>query len=110
MSQRIVDLDFGEQVCEVHEALQACLPDVELEFEQVMLLAVGLSRHESIDLTSCTKCGIAVLADQFSIRRRTCSSCHRPPAPAIGTSDAPGMLTTGVAAQGELDRKRPNTD
>lgn len=110
MSQRIVDLDFGEQVCEVHEALQACFPDVELEFEQVMLLAVGLSRHESIDLTNCTKCGIAVLADQFSIRRRTCSSCHRPPAPAIGMSDAPGILTTGVAAQGELDRKRPNTD
>jgi hypothetical protein len=102
MSRRIVDLDFGEHVCEVHEALQACFPDVELEFEQVMLLAVGLSRHESIDLTSCAKCGIAVLADQFSIRRRTCFSCHRPPAPAIGTSDAPGRLTTD-AAQDQLD-------
>ena len=85
MSQRNVDLDFGEQICEVHEALRACFPDVELEFEQVMLLAIGLSRHESIDLTTCVRCGIAVLADQLSVRRRTCGSCHRPTAPAIGT-------------------------
>lgn len=89
-SHRSVDLDFGEQICEVHEALQACFPDVELEFEQVMLLAIGLSRQEAIDLTTCVKCGIAVLSDQLSLRRRTCASCHRPTAPAIGkVADAP---------------------
>ena len=94
MSHRIVDLDFGEHICEVHEALQACFPDVELEFEQVMLLAIGLSRHESIDLTTCVRCGIAVLADQLSLRRRTCASCHRPTVPAMGmVVDAPGQPT-----------------
>ena len=82
LSNRTLDLAFGEQLCEVHEALKACFPDVELEFEQVMLLAIGLSSHESIDLTTCTKCGIALLADQLSLRRRTCASCHRPAAPA----------------------------
>jgi hypothetical protein len=84
----VLDLDFGERICEVHEALQACFPDVALEFEQVMLLAIGLSRHESIALTSCVRCGIAVLADQLSLRRRTCGSCHRPTAPAIATTPA----------------------
>jgi hypothetical protein len=62
-----------------------------------MLLAVGLARHESIDLTSCVKCGIAVLADQLSLRRRTCASCHRPTAPAVGIAfEAPGPPTSGV--------------
>jgi hypothetical protein len=51
----------------------------------VMLLAIGLSMHESIALTTCVRCGIAMLADQLSLRRRTCGSCHRPAAPAIGT-------------------------
>lgn len=111
ISRRITDLDFGEQICEVHEALQACFPDVELEFEQVMLLAIGLSRHESIALTTCVKCGIAVLADQLSVRRRTCASCHRPAAPAVGTGvDAPGQPTTDGAPHGDLDRKRPAAD
>ena len=110
LSHRILDLDFGEQICEVHEALQACFPDVQLEFEQVMLLAIGLSRHESIDLTSCVRCGLAVLADQLSVRRRTCATCHRPAAPAIGTVDAPGELIADGAPHGELDRKRPAAD
>lgn len=111
ISRRIADLDFGEQICEVHEALQACFPDVELEFEQVMLLAIGLSQHESIDLTTCVRCGIAVLADQLSIRRRTCASCHRPPAPAIGTIVVPSEpLISDRASHGELNRKRPGAD
>jgi hypothetical protein len=107
-SQRVVDLDFGEQICEVHEALQACFPDVELEFEQVMLLAIGLSRHESIALTTCVKCGIAVLADQLSLRRRTCASCHRPTAPAIGKPiDATRQLTSSNPPHNQPGRKPP---
>ena len=111
MSRRIADLDFGEQICEVHEALQACFPDADLEFEQVMLLAIGLSRHESIDLTNCVKCGIAVLADQFSFRRRTCTTCHRPTAPAMGTTvETPEQSIADGALHSHLDRKRPAAD
>lgn len=110
MSRKIVDLDFGEQICEVHEALQACFPEVELEFERVMLLAIGLSQHESIALTTCVRCGIAVLADQLSLRRRTCSACHRPTAPAIGTTvDEPGELSSGPPHD-QLDRTHPTAD
>jgi hypothetical protein len=111
MSRQILDLDFGERVCEVHEALHACFPDVELEFEQVMLLAIGLSRHESIDLTCCVRCGIAFLANQLSIRRRTCVSCHRPGSPAIGaTVDALARPITRGAAVGQPNREGPATD
>lgn len=108
---RIVDLDFGEQICEVHEALQACFPDAALEFEQVMLLAIGLSRHESIDLTTCVRCGIALLADQLSLRRRTCASCHRPPAPAVGTTmDASEPMVADDASHDQLNIRRPSID
>ena len=108
MSQRNVDLDFGEQICEVHEALKACFPDIELEFEQVMLLAIGLSRHESISLTTCVRCGIAVLSDQLSLRRRTCASCHRPTAPAIGMiGDEIDQPATAGPLLGHPHRKDP---
>jgi hypothetical protein len=110
MSHRNLDLDLGEQICEVHEALQACFPDVDLEFERVMLLAIGLSRHESIDLTTCVRCGIAVLADQHSLRRRTCSACYRPTALAIGTTvDAPGELSA-TSPHDQLQRTHPMAD
>lgn len=111
MSRRILDLDFGEQICEVHEALQACFPDAELEFEQVMLLAIGLSRHESIDLTTCVRCGIALLADQLSLRRRTCASCHRPTARAAGsTIDSPESMGAENASHDQPERERPVVD
>ena len=111
ISRGIANLDFGEQLCEVHEALQACFPNVELEFEQVMLLAIGLSRHESIDLTTCVKCGIAVLADQLALRRRTCGSCHRPAEPALGTPvDAAVQLAMNDQPPGQQDRKHPAPD
>jgi hypothetical protein len=106
ISSRGLDLDFGEQLCEVHEALQACFPDVELEFEQVMLLAIGLSRHEFIDLTTCVRCGIAVLADQLSLRRRTCASCHRPTAPACTTAGASEKQFATSEQFGEPDCER----
>jgi hypothetical protein len=110
MSRKIADLEFGEQICEVHEALQACFPEIDLEFEQVMLLAIGLSRQESIALTTCVRCGIAVLADQLSLRRRTCSACHRPTAPATGTPvDAAGDLSIGQSSN-QPDQQHPATD
>jgi hypothetical protein len=110
ITRRSVDLDFGEQVCEVHEALQACFPEVALEFEQVMLLAIGLSQHGPIHLTSCVRCGIAVLAEQIALRRRTCAACHRPTSPAIGpiagTAEA---KTTALESHDQADGDRPGT-
>jgi hypothetical protein len=74
----------------------------------VMLLAIGLSLHESIALTTCVRCGIAMLADQLSLRRRTCGSCHRPAEPAVG-ADAKFSEQQFVDAEmhGELNRSRP---
>jgi hypothetical protein len=111
ISKRALDLDFGEQLCEVHEALQACFPDADLEFEHVMLLAIGLSKHELIDLTSCVRCGIAFLSDQLSLRRRTCTTCHRPTEPAISvTAETSSLRFMDGDSHGEPDREHHAAD
>jgi hypothetical protein len=71
------DLDSGERLCEVYEAFHACFPDAHLEFEQLLLLAVGLTRREVIELTTCANCQCAILVDLLGRCRRTCSICQR---------------------------------
>jgi hypothetical protein len=70
-------LATGEQICYVFEALQACFPHVELEFEHMVLLATGLARGEAIRLGHCTQCGTAILVDNFASRQTACRHCSR---------------------------------
>jgi hypothetical protein len=71
------DLDSGERLCEVYEAFHACFPDAHLEFEQLLLLAVGLTRGDVVELTTCANCQCAILIDILGRRRRMCSICQR---------------------------------
>lgn len=70
-------LEQGERLCYVFEALQACFPHLELEFEHMMLLASGLSRGEALRLGSCAQCGSALLVDNFAARMPSCKHCSR---------------------------------
>ena len=70
-------LEQGERLCYVFEALQACFPDLELEFEHMMLLVTGLSRGEALRLSSCAQCGSALLVDNFAARIPACKHCSR---------------------------------
>jgi hypothetical protein len=65
-------LELGEQLCYAYEALQACLPQVEIEFEYLVLLATGMSGSEVLQLTSCAHCGIAILVDQLASPQNSC--------------------------------------
>ena len=71
------DLDSGERLCEVYEAFHACFPGAHLEFEQLLLLAVGLTRGDVVELTTCANCQCAILVDLLGRRRRMCSVCQR---------------------------------
>jgi hypothetical protein len=70
-------LESGEQLCYVYEALQACFPHVELEFEHMALLAIGLSRGEALSLGHCGQCGSAHLVDNFAVQQPACRHCCR---------------------------------
>jgi hypothetical protein len=65
-SQGSTALERGEQLCYAYEALQACFPHVEIEFEHLLLLATGLSGGKELQLTHCTQCGAAILVDNLA--------------------------------------------
>jgi hypothetical protein len=77
LPQGTTKLAAGEQLCYVYEALHACFPRVELEFEHMVLLASGLSRGEVLQLGQCGQCGSAVLIDNFAVRQPACRHCCR---------------------------------
>jgi hypothetical protein len=94
------DLDSGERLCEVYEAFHACFPDAHLEFEQLLLLAVGLTRREVVELTNCANCQCAILVDLLGRRRRMCSICQR-------LAKAARLSTAGCGTRSENQREPP---
>ncbi len=68
-------LESGERLCEAFEVHRACFPDSDLEFEELLLLAIALAEGTLIELGSCGSCGAAMLIDRFAARPRYCSYC-----------------------------------
>ena len=98
VSRDFADLDSGERLCEVYEAFHACFPDAHLEFEQLLLLAVGLTRRDVVELTTCANCQCAILVDLLGRRRRMCSVCQR-------LSKAASVSTAGNDAPSDNQRE-----
>jgi len=71
------DLESGERLCEVYEAFHACFPGSALEFDQLMLLAMGLSKKQVVGIGNCANCNCTILADLLSKYQRTCPLCQR---------------------------------
>ena len=71
---RIPSLELGERLCYAYEALQACYPKTELEFEQLLLLVTGLAEGSCLRLGQCGRCGAAILIDILSVRDFVCVS------------------------------------
>jgi hypothetical protein len=69
-------LELGERLCDAFEAYRACFPASNLEYEQVLLLVVGLAEGEAIGLGGCGQCGGTILIDRLAARRRMCSYCQ----------------------------------
>jgi hypothetical protein len=67
---------LGERLCEAFEAYRACFPATALEYEQVLLLVVGLAEGDAIRMGRCGTCGGTILIDLLAARRRTCSYCQ----------------------------------
>jgi hypothetical protein len=71
------DLESGERLCEVYEAFHACFPGSGLDFDQLMLLAMGLSKKQVVGIGTCASCNCAILIDLLSKFQRTCPVCQR---------------------------------
>lgn len=70
----IQSLEMGERLCYAYEALQACYPKTDMEFEQLLLLVTGLADGDCLRLSQCSRCGAAILVDTLSVRDSVCVS------------------------------------
>ena len=70
-------LDEGERLCEAFEICKEWHPDGNLEFDQAVLLARGVTRNEEIELARCSTCGCALLIDRLAVLQDKCDRCRR---------------------------------
>ena len=67
-----LSLEMGEKLCFAFEALQACYPQTDLEFEHLLLLVTGLAEGSCLRLGECRGCGASILVDTLSVRDSVC--------------------------------------
>jgi hypothetical protein len=72
-------LENGELLCEAYEVFLVWAAESDLEFDQAVLLARGVTKSEAIELTHCPKCEGVVLVDKLARRKELCTDCRRRP-------------------------------
>jgi hypothetical protein len=71
------NLERGERLCDVYEAYRTYFPESEVNFELIVLLALGMAEPHSLDLRRCGTCRCIVVIDLLSVKNRNCSECAR---------------------------------
>ena len=69
------NLDRGERLCDVYEAYRTYFPESEVNFELIVLLAIGMAKPNSLELRRCGTCPGVVVIDLLSVKNRNCSQC-----------------------------------
>ncbi len=69
-------LEGGERLCEAFEIYQEWEPDSHLEFDYAVLLATGVVKGEEIEISTCARCGCALLLDKLKIPQLRCTRCR----------------------------------
>jgi len=64
------NLTRGERLCDVFEAYRTLFPKSELNFEQTVLIAVGLAQGDVIELGRCLGCPRTILIDRLAAGTR----------------------------------------
>ena len=70
-------LDDGERLCEAFEICKEWQPDSNLEFDQAVLLARGVTSNEEVELARCSTCRCALLIDRLAVLQDKCDRCRR---------------------------------
>lgn len=72
-------LKGGEKLCEAYEIYREWEPEANLEFDYGVLLATGAMKGVDIELSTCARCGCALLLDKLGKARLTCARCRSKP-------------------------------
>jgi hypothetical protein len=86
-------VEGGERLCDVVEVCRLCFPRLQADFEQIQMLASGVTAGERIAMVNCTNCSALIIVERLSTRRRICAHCRR------ARRDLPKRLP-----EGDLDR------
>ena len=70
-------LEDGERLCEAFEICKEWQPDINLEFDQAVLLARGVKSNKEIELARCSVCRRALLIDRLAVLQYRCDWCRR---------------------------------
>jgi Flagellar transcriptional activator (FlhC) len=72
-------LEGGERLCEAFEIYREWEPDAHLEFDYAVLLATGVIKGEEVELSTCARCGCALLLDKLKVPQLRCARCRSKP-------------------------------
>ena len=70
-------LERGERLCDVYEAYRTYFPESEVNFELIVLLAIGLAEPHALELKVCATCPGVIVIDLLSVKYRHCSQCEQ---------------------------------
>jgi hypothetical protein len=79
-------LERGERLCDVYEAYRTYFPESEVNFELIVLLAIGLAEPHALELKNCITCPRVIVFDLLSVKHRNCSQCEQKEGPALQVS------------------------
>jgi hypothetical protein len=79
-------LERGERLCDVYEAYRTYFPDSEVNFELIVLLAIGLAEPHALELQACATCPGVIVIDLLSVKYRNCSQCEQRHGPDLQVS------------------------
>ena len=103
--KQFASLEAGERLCDVVEVCRVCFPRLEVDFEQVKMLAAGVVIGDRVNITNCTNCNALILAERLSSRRRICAHCRHTPHMLVDHSEADSEVPEpGTSSSGEIQR------
>ena len=68
-------LAVGERLCDIHEYVRELFPEIEIDFEGLVLLRTALVRREILETVPCRHCGCVIVVERNDRRHRTCEFC-----------------------------------
>ena len=74
--RKLLTLELGERLCDTYEAYRGCLPQCELEIEELLSFVLGIAENEVVGIGRCTFCSGTVIIDRLAPRRPSCAHCQ----------------------------------
>ena len=69
-------LDVGERLCDICDYVREHLPDVEIDFEDLVRLRTTLVRRELLEIGRCRQCGVPIVIERNDRRHGSCAICE----------------------------------